>query len=98
MPTRQNDVQKLHGMRGLPQPVTGAPSTLFEAEVTVIHATTLDARPLSRRGAQINARFPLWYIPAKGDRVIIADLQGDERMRIVLQVICTASGGAPAHT
>jgi hypothetical protein len=93
---RRNDIHGLQGARGLPSPATGAATGLAEYEVLVVHSNgTLDAKAISRRAVEISARYPLWYEPQLGDRVLIAELQGDERMRVVLQVMCTKTAGPP---
>ena len=93
---RGNDIAALQGVRGLPAPATGHSTGLSEYEVTVVHGNgTLDARAISRRTVQISARYPLWYEPQVGDRVLIAELQGVERTRVVLQAMSTAAGGKP---
>lgn len=93
---RGNDITSLQHHRGLAQPATGNPTGLAEYEVVAVHSNgTLDAKAIGRRTAQIKARYPLWYEPAIGDRVLIAELHGDERMRVVLQAMCTHEGTAP---
>lgn len=93
---RRNDIKALHGVRGLAEPVTGTSTGLQECEVVAIHTKgRLDARSTSGRSVTVAARYPLWYEPALGDRVVLGELQGDERMRIVLQVMSTKDGAAP---
>lgn len=96
MGLRGNDIAGLQQHRGLPQPATGRSTGLVEYEVVAIHTNgTLDARAVSRRTTEVAARYPRWYEPQLGDRVLVAELQGDERMRVVLQAMCTKAGGAP---
>lgn len=91
-----NDILALHGVKGL-NAVTGQATGLIECEVVTLHTNgTLDARGISRRTVNVSARYPLWYEPALGDRVLVAEVQGDQRLRVVLQVICTKTGGVPA--
>jgi hypothetical protein len=96
MPRRGTDIHGLQGVRGLdPHIATAAPTGLFEGEVVSIAASHLDAKMVGRRAVQVAARFPLWYEPQIGDRVLIAELQGDERMRVVITPMSTKTGGKP---
>ena len=93
---RQNDIDRLQGVRGLTRSNAGAATGLREAEVVTVHAHgKLDARMTSGRAVTVGARYPLWYEPQIGDRVLLGELQGDERMRVVLQVMSDKTGGAP---
>jgi hypothetical protein len=93
---RRNDIKALHGVRGLPEPITGASTGLREWEVVAIHANgTLDARSVKGRSVTVAVRYPRWWEPQLGDRCVLGELQGDERQRVVLQVLCTKTGGTP---
>ena len=93
---RQNDIDRLQGVRGLTRSTAGAATGLREAEVVTIHPHgTLDARMTAGRAVTVGARYPIWYEPQIGDRVLLGELQGDERMRVVLQAMNTKTGGAP---
>lgn len=93
---RGNDISALQGSRSLGQPGNGRATGLIECEVVAVHAHgTLDAKAIGRRAVTVSARYPRWYEPQLEDRVLVAELQGDERMRVVLQAMSTKSGGAP---
>lgn len=95
---RQNDLEALQGAR-LPGHITGHPTGLLECEVVAVHSNgTLDARHFGSRSTKMGARYPLWYLPAVGDKVLLAEVTGDERRAVVLQAMSTKTGGAPAHT
>lgn len=93
---RANDIHLLQNQRSLQRPITGASSGLQEGEVVVVHKNgTLDARAAIGRSGVIGVRYPRWYAPQIGDRVLISELYGDERMRVVTQVLSTSAGAAP---
>ena len=93
---RPNDIDRLQGVRGLARSNSGAATGLREAEVVTIHPHgTLDARMTAGRAVTVGARYPLWYEPQIGDRVLLGELQGDERMRVVLQAMSDRHGNAP---
>ncbi len=93
---RRNDIKALQGVRGLPEHVTGSSTGLMECEVVTVHSNgTLDARSVNGRSVTVAARYPRWWEPQLGDRCVLGELQGDERLRIVLQVISTKTGGTP---
>jgi hypothetical protein len=92
---RGSDIAGLHDTRGIAPNVLGKPTGLTECEVVAIHAGRLDARAIGRRAVSISARYPLYYQPQIGDLVLVGEIQGDERQRVVLQVISTKDGLSP---
>lgn len=94
---RSNQIAMLQGVR-VPQPVTGSATRLYEGEVVAIGAGTLDVRLRTGRSTKVGVRYPLWYVPALGDHVLMGDVQGDERTPIVITPLATKTNTAPAHT
>jgi hypothetical protein len=93
---RGNSIKDLQNVRGLPQPVTGASTGLVECEVVVIGSKhTVDVRSTTGRGGKIAVSYPLWYEPTVGDRVLVAEIQGDERLPVVVVPMRTKSNGIP---
>jgi hypothetical protein len=85
---------------GSPRSVRGTPSRIQRAFVAVVKSDgTIDARMIGRTLTKSTLEVPAWYKPAKGDQILVADIDGDQNRPIVLQAVSGAGvTSSSAHT
>lgn len=78
-----------------PKPFGGTETRLYECSVANVQADgTADLAPVAGRAGKMGVRVPEWYSPSLGDRVLVADLNGDP-LRPVVAGVLSASPGTP---
>lgn len=81
---------------GGPTRTTGAPTRIQVAEVvTVNNDGTIDAKLLASRTVKTGVTVPPWWLPAAGERCLLADADGDVQRPICLGVCAPDDGTAP---
>jgi len=73
--------------------VIGDPTRIYECEVVTVNPDTVSVQKRNSRAGRQDVPIPVGYIPVEGDRVLIADIDGDRRKPIIVQVL--TSGYVP---
>lgn len=87
-----DQINQLQGHVAPEIPTSGRATRLWVADVVTVNPDgTVDVQPVQSRATKIGVPVPGAYKPAVGDRVFVADLNGDPRVPIVLGALTTTT-------